>query len=116
MGISAGSMNCATTVYAQPEEEGESLIPSKKRFLKGLDLTPIMVLPHYNVVKDFMLDGKRLYEDITYPDSFGREFYAITDGSFILVRPDKTQLRGEIYRLADGELTLACKDGQIVYL
>ena len=105
MGISAGTMNCAGTVYAQPEEPGESVDPSYERFLPGLGLTEINVLPHYNAVKDFMLDGKRLFEDITYPDSFGHTFYAVTDGSYILQRDKEVSFRGEIYRISEGRIT-----------
>ena len=39
IGISAGSMNCAETVYAQPEEPGEAVSPSYRRFLPGLCIT-----------------------------------------------------------------------------
>lgn len=46
IGISAGTMNSAEVVYAQPELEGES------------------------IDKEY-LDGQRLFEDITYPDSHG---------------------------------------------
>ena len=53
MGISAGTMNCADVVYAQPEEAGESIDPNYQKFLKGLGFTDINVLPHYQMVKDF---------------------------------------------------------------
>lgn len=49
-------------VYAQPELEGE------------------------------VLDGKRLFEDITYSDSYGREFYALEDGSYFLIENKTTTL------------------------
>ena len=39
MGISAGTMNCAAMVYAQPEMPGESYDPNYKRFIPGLGLT-----------------------------------------------------------------------------
>ena len=47
MGISAGTMNCAETVYAQPEMPGESIDPDYERFLPGLGLTELNILPHY---------------------------------------------------------------------
>ena len=46
IGISAGSMNCAETVYAQPEEPGEAISKTYRRFLPGLGLTNTMLLPH----------------------------------------------------------------------
>lgn len=104
MGISAGTMNSAGTVYAQPELEGEAVSPDYRRFLPGLGLTETMVLPHYQMVKDDVLDGLRLFEDITYPDSVGRSFYALVDGSYLLIRDGAEELRGEAYLIRDGAL------------
>lgn len=102
MGISAGTMNCAETVYAQPELEGESMDPQYQRFLPGLGITSLMILPHYQEIKDAVLDGKRVMEDITYPDSMGREIYALVDGSYILIEDGIQTLYGEAYRIKDG--------------
>ncbi|MDD7388714.1 MAG: Type 1 glutamine amidotransferase-like domain-containing protein [Lachnospiraceae bacterium] len=112
MGISAGTMNCAETVYAQPEEEGESVDPSYERFIPGLGLTDVMILPHYQKVKDYYLDGQRLYEDITYKDSMGRKFYALVDGSYVLVQDGKTRICGLAYLISDGVLTQICSEGE----
>lgn len=115
IGISAGTMNSAETVYAQPEEEGESIDPDYERFLSGLGLTDVMISPHYQKVKDYELDGKRLFEDIVYPDSIGRKFYALVDGSYVLVDGSRTELYGEAYLIQDGELSQICKlGGQVV--
>ncbi len=108
MGISAGTMNCAGRVYAQPELAGESRDPEYKRFLPGLGLTAINILPHYQQVKDYVLDGKRLMEDITYPDSKGRTFYALVDGSYVLVQKGQSTVYGEAYRIRDGIITRIC--------
>ena len=112
MGISAGSMNSASTVYVQPEEPGESIDPDYQRFAPGLGLTDAQVLPHYQKVKDAILDGKRLFEDITYPDSFGNTFYALPDGSYIYITDEETILCGEAYRLRNGILELLTQDGE----
>lgn len=114
IGNSAGTMNCAEIVYAQPELEGESMDEDFQRFLPGLGLTKVMTLPHYQLIKDGVLDGKRLFEDITYPDSFGREFYALVDGSYLLVEGAKTTLFGEAYLIKDGEIRQVCRDGERV--
>lgn len=116
IGISAGSMNCADEVYAQPEEAGESIDPEYERFIEGLGLTDINVLPHYQKVKDYILDDKRLYEDITYQDSFGRAFVAIPDGSYVLQDADGVFLYGEGYLISDGVLEQICEDGKCVEL
>ncbi|MBO4872569.1 MAG: dipeptidase E [Lachnospiraceae bacterium] len=106
IGISAGTMNCAETVYAMPELDGESLDPAYERFIPGLGLTDISVIPHYDYMKDVMLDGKRAMEDIAYPDSFGREFLVLPDGSYVLIEAGKAPvIRGRAWRLKDGKMT-----------
>ena len=104
MGVSAGSMNAASIVYVQPELEGESVDPFFHRFVPGLKLTKAKILPHYQQVKNWKLDGKRLFEDITYPDSKGHVFYALVDGSYLYQKDGREWLMGECYRIADGEL------------
>ncbi|MBE6910611.1 MAG: dipeptidase E [Ruminococcaceae bacterium] len=105
VGISAGSMNAAETVYAQPERPGEAVDPHYRRFLPGLGLTETMLLPHYQECRDDVLDGLRVYEDVTYPDSAGRRFYAVCDGSYLICRDGHEELRGEAYRIENGVLT-----------
>ena len=116
VGISAGSMNAADMVYAQPEEAGEAIDPAYQRFLPGLGLTKVNLLPHYDRVKDDVLDGLRLFEDITCPDSRGRTFYAIPDGSYLFIEGGRTELRGEAYRIRDGRISQISRDGQTVFL
>ena len=116
IGISAGTMNCAREVYAQPEMAGESLDPDYKRFVPGLDLTEIQILPHYQQVKNDILDGKRLYEDITFEDSRGHNFLVLPDGSYVCVRSGVTMLHGEAYRLSDRKMRRICTDGESVKL
>ena len=112
IGISAGTMNSADVVYAQPELPGESEDPEYQRCLRGLDLTKTMILPHYQMVKDSMLDGKRLYEDITYPDSMGREFLILPDGSYLMCIDGKETVCGEAWLLKDGMLSLYKQERQ----
>lgn len=111
MGISAGSMNSADVVYAQPEEPGESA-PEFQRFLPGLGLTKIQVLPHYQKVKDSLLDGRRLFEDITFADSMGKTFYAIPDFSYVVDDGETAMLYGEAYCLQDGVMRQLQHHGQ----
>lgn len=116
IGISAGTMNSADVVYAQPELEGESIDPEYQRFLTGLGITELMILPHYQEVKDVVLDGQRLYEDITYPDSHGREFYALVDGSYIRIENGKTEVFGEAYLIKDGNIRQICERGRSLHI
>jgi len=107
VGISAGSMNSADVVYVQPEEPGES-VPEFSRFAPGLGLTGVNILPHYQKVKDNILDGLRLFEDITYADSMGHTFFALPDNSYFYQDEDQLLLFGEAYRLRDGILEQIC--------
>ena len=112
MGISAGTMNCAEIVYAQPEMPGESIDPDYERYIPGLGLTDINVLPHYQEVKDNILDGRRLYEDITYEDSMDNAFIVLVDGSYVLQKDDEQWVFGESYLLWNGEMEQLCEDGE----
>ncbi len=101
MGVSAGSMNAAENVYVQPEMEGESR-ENFQRWAPGLGLTNTNILPHYQQIRDWYLDGKRLFEDITYADSHGHAFYALVDGSYLYIAKGEEEMLGEAYRIADG--------------
>ncbi len=111
MGISAGSMNMADMVYVQPEEPGESH-PSFRRFMPGLGLTTVNILPHYQKVKDNILDGKRLYEDVTFADSMGHTFFALPDNSYFYQDEQHFLLFGKAYRLRNGILEQLTWDGE----
>jgi peptidase E len=116
MGISAGTMNCARIVYAQPELPGEAADPSFERFIPGLGLTEYNILPHYNAVKNDILDGMRLFEDIACADSYGHTFYALTDGSYLLQTDGHAEIRGEAYMIRDGKTDKISADGESVML
>lgn len=116
MGVSAGSMNSADTVYVQPEETGEAIAPDFVRFTPGLGLTDKQILPHYNQVKDNLLDGMRLFEDITYPDSRGHSFYVLMDGSYILEKSGESTLYGEGYLLHNGVMERICEESASIPL
>ena len=111
MTISAGSMNCADTVYAQPEEPGESA-PEFQRFLTGLGLTHYNILPHYQEVWDRELDGKKLYDDITAADSMGQEFLVFPDGTYIFRDQEEHAILGEAFLLHDGQMEQICALGE----
>ena len=116
VGISAGSMNSADVVYAQPELEGEAGSPDYQRFLPGLGLTKTMILPHYQKNKDDIVDGLRIYEGIAYPDSMGRRFYALPDGSYLYVHDGREELRGEAWLIEDGAIRKISGDGDVIVL
>ena len=110
IGASAGSMNSADIVYAQPELDGEAIDPNYKRFLKGLNLTKFQILPHYYSIKDEKLDGKRIIEDITYNDSVGNCFYILPDGSYIIQTCKDIYLYGEAFIIKDKKMEKICNN------
>lgn len=113
---SAGSMNCAEIVYAGPELEGEAIDPNYQRWISGLGLTKVNVFPHFQSLKDEVLDGLRLIEDITYADSRGHEFLALNDGSYIMIEDGTETVYGEAYSIKDGCQKQICKHGESIVL
>ena len=113
---SAGSMNCADSVYAGPELEGEAVDPRYERWISGLGITNVNIFPHYQALKDDYLDGLRLMEDITFADSMGHEFIALNDGSYILIEGKHETLYGEAYMIKNGKITQICKDNESIAL
>ena len=105
MGCSAGSMNCADVVYSHPELPGEAADPSYKRWLKGLGLTDIQLIPHMEQCRYAKVDGLRLFEDIVYPDSWGHRFYTFRDGGYVLKKEGHpAELRGEAFEITRGAM------------
>ena len=113
---SAGSMNCAETVYAGPELEGEAVDPNYQRWIPGLGLTKVNIFPHFQKLRGEMLDGMRLIEDITYGDSMGHEILALNDGSYIAIEDGVETLYGAAFSIKDGQLKQICENGQAVVL
>lgn len=113
---SAGSMNCAGTVYAGPEFEGKAIDPTYQRWLPGLGLTDINIFPHFQSLKDDWLDGMRLIEDITYADSVGHEFLALNDGSYVLIEDGTTTVHGEAHVIRDRQQWQICTEGESITL
>jgi len=104
LGCSAGSMNCADWVYSHPEFNGEVVDPTYRRWLRGLGLTDINLVPHLEQVRHWIIDGKRLFEDIAFPDSWGHRFYAFRDGGYVIVKDGRSELRGEAYEISRGTM------------
>ena len=102
MGCSAGSMNCADWVYSHPELPGEAVDPGYSRWLRGLGLTDINLIPHYHQVRNVILDGKRLFEDVVWKDSYNHRFYTFPDGGYVMVKDGRPTLFGEAWEITGG--------------
>ena len=104
MGCSAGSMNCADWVYSHPELPGEVVDPAYRRWFRGLGLTDINLVPHLEQVRHMVINGRRLFEDVAFPDSWGHRFYTFRDGGYVIVKDGRSELRGEAYEIARGTM------------
>ena len=113
---SAGSMNCAEMVYAGPELPGEAIDPNYQRWISGLGITKTNIFPHFEALRDEILDGLRLIEDITYADSMGHEIIALNNGSFIVIDNGTEILYGEAYSIKNGEQRQICTDDKWIQL
>ena len=116
VGISAGTMNAAETVYSQPELESETIDPDYPRFMPGLGLTKAMLLPHFDGNMEYRLDGLRIWQDVTFPDSMGRRFYAVPDGSYLYLAGGAEELRGEAWLVSDGAMQKCSAVGETLRL
>ena len=112
MGISAGTMNAAETVYAQPEADGESK-PSFRRFYPGLGLTEINICPHYQEVleRSMTVDGHPIYPDLTAADSMGHTFHIFPDGTYLYQDEKETAIYGECWQMKGGIQTKLAENG-----
>lgn len=111
LSISAGSMNAAQIVYAQPEEPGEATDPQYCRWMSGLGLTDISIWPHYQFSKDKAVDGVPLM-DIALADSKHRPFIGLPDGSYILCADGHETLYGEGWYFSNGRVSLINEEGE----
>lgn len=113
IGGSAGAMNMAGIVYCPPELEGEAIDPNFNRLYEGLGLTNINVFPHYDELKDDLVDGIHVINEIVIPDSFKYDIYAINNGSYILI-DDKNYLYGEAYLIKDGKIEKINENDELI--
>ena len=117
MGISAGTMNAAETVYAQPEADGESA-PAFRRFYPGLGLTHINICPHYQEVieKNMTVDGHPIYPDLTAADSMGHTFHIFPDGTYLYRDEREHAIYGECWKMKNGIQTKLSENSERIDL
>ena len=113
MGCSAGSMNCAERVFSHPELPGEAVDPAYPRWLEGLGLTRLQIIPHYYQVRDVVLDGLRLFEDVIFPESWRHAFYTFPDGGYILQKDGRETLHGTAWEISNGQMRQITAENQV---
>ena len=104
IGLSAGAVNAAKEAYLIPELPGENTAPDYVRFAEGLGLTKIQIIPHMEYEMTVTLDGQRLIDDIVAKDSFGKDLYLISDGSYFMIRNGITQFFGKGMIMKNGTM------------
>lgn len=104
VGGSAGSMNCADIVYCPPELEEEIEDSNFNRYLKGLGLTDINILPHFEEYQKMVICGKRYIEDVIVPDSYKTDIVALNNGSYIVIQDNQSTIYGESYLIKDEKI------------
>lgn len=114
-GKSAGAMNLGSVVYAFPEKTIEKF---KKRFLKGLGYYEYVIIPHFNLDKNgYEFDvGIDLVNKYFIPNSRGRKFYALPQGSYIFLDDDRHFAFGETYIIENGQIKKICENEQSIAL
>jgi hypothetical protein len=113
MGCSAGSMNCAGRVFSHPELPGEAVDPKYPRWLEGLGLTTRQLVPHYHQVRNVVLDGLRLFEDVIFPESWRHRFYTFPDGGYILQKDGRETLYGTAWEISNGQMRQVSAENQV---
>ena len=53
-------------------------------------------------MRNCVIDGRRLFEDVIFPDSFQHRFYTFKDGGYIVVRDGRPRLFGEAWEISEG--------------
>ena len=111
VGKSAGAMNLGKEVYQYPEDDTEVKL---ERWLDGIGLYELVIIPHFNLDNgnEFNFCSFNLLEECYIPDSKGREFIALPQGSYILLDENKAELYGLAYKIKDGSLERICDDGK----
>ena len=116
IGISAGSMNMAESVFSHPELPGETRNPHYRCEFPGLGLSMRNILPHWQNLQHMVLDGKRMLEDIIIPTTDEHAFYCLPDGSYIFSDGGKEELRGEAYLASNRIVRPICYTGSVLRL
>lgn len=110
VGGSAGSMNCADVVYCPPELEEEVLDENFNRYLKGLGLTNINIMPHFEEYQKMTISGKKYIDDIVVPDSKRINIIGLNNGSYIVIKNGASTIYGESYLIKNGKIKQICEN------
>ena len=116
IGASGGGMNLASEVYCKPENEGEAIKEDFEKSLRGVGLTNISIVPHFDKIKDKTLDGKSILNDILLVDCLDKKLIALNDGSYIVQKNGSAVLYGQAYEFYKGKMTKINENGKTLKL
>ena len=111
IGQSAGSMNCSSVVYVQPENRNEFYDKSFQKQIDGLGFTDIVIMPHMNRAKEDEIDGTTTF-DMCIADSHTIPHYGIYDGGYIEIDENSTISHGKTLLFRNGECEVVCEKGE----
>ena len=109
-GASAGAMNLCERVFNFPEEKDEVDDREGEQFFeKGLGFHNEILIPHFDGENETYAGGENLgfdlMKEIIMPLSYGREFVAFDDNSYIVLDNDRKYYFGKFYRIANEKIT-----------
>ena len=113
IGQSAGSMILSKNVYQYPETEQDLCL---QRFITGLDFFDTMIIPHFNPqTGNEICDGSfNTLVDFFIPDSQGKQFLALQNGSYIIKDNTSCKLFGNAYKIKNGKVEQICQNNQTI--
>ena len=57
-----------------------------------------------------------MFEEIAFPDSFGRRFYVFPDGTYLYLHDGVDEIRGEAWVIEDGTMRKISENGDVTVL
>lgn len=70
----------------------------------------IVTFHYYYLIKDRILDGAKIMEDIILTNSYKTPLIVLLDGSYIVQKGEVQTLFGEAYLFKDGNLIKICEN------
>ena len=110
IGQSAGSMNCSSIVYTQPEEDEEFEDKNYQRKINGLGLVNFTIMPHMNSAEEVDEQGHPTVMQMCLEDSYDMPHYGICDYGFIEIKDNKAIAYGKTLLIKNGECIEICGD------
>lgn len=113
LGISAGTVNMAESVFNSPESSDDLYLPME---YEGLGLTTINAEPHFEINEEYFIDFDYVQRDIVLKESKNRDIIGLVDGSHIRVDNNINTLYGEGYKITNGKIDKICDNGNSIML